>query len=862
MQAQQIRQAFKDYFSSQGHEIASPLSVVPWQDDTLLFTNAGMVNFKDCFMGLQSPPSPRVATIQPCIRAGGKHNDLDEVGYTTRHHTFFEMLGNFSFGDYFKEEAILFAWDFITQQMKIDKDKLFVTVHQKDVQSHQLWKKVASLEDGRIVQIESDDNFWSMGEVGPCGYCTEIFFDYGKDFAGKITQSGVEGARFVELWNLVFMQYEMREDGTSHELAHHGVDTGMGLERLATLMQGEHDNYKSDELARLVGHIREAAQGWKGTDSPFKSDEAVAVKVIADHLRSSVALMAAGIEPSNEGRGYVLRRILRRAMRYGYGLGADEACLYQFVPFVCSLMDTTLEQERGLEVIKKLLKDEEERFGATLARGLFVLREHQQKLKKGAQLSGEVAFLLYDTYGFPLDMTKDVLRAQGVGIDEVGYAKAMKEQSSRARTAHKMRTWNVNENATLWRNEFQKSEFIGYEARECAGRIEGMVKDGALVKKATKGDEVAFVLDKTSLYAEQGGQQSDYGELVNKKGEIVAHIKDVQKMGEGVFVHWGEAVSAVGRGDEVLARYDGQRRNALCRHHTATHLLHEALRRHLGSHVAQRGSLVAPHRLRFDFSHGDTLTEDDIFIVEDAVNARIFADDEVITHLMSLDDAKARGARALFGERYESEVRVVGMGEDKEGYDGFYSLELCGGTHVRRTGELGFFKIVAQSGVAAGVRRLEGMVAQDAVLYQRMKINAMTQEMKNLQKELTHLKKNMEKASLGQQSFVDENIGSRLLRFSFMENVAMPQLRRLADKALMDMKTGMVLLGSQNESNGLFVLAIKDMSLDASRILNEVLVAKGGKAGGRKNFAQGGAQGMIDKEQLLAQCRHLMKNHE
>ncbi|MGF1611144.1 MAG: alanine--tRNA ligase, partial [Kiloniellales bacterium] len=710
----EIRAAFLDYFAKHGHEVVASSPLVPRNDPTLLFTNAGMVQFKNVFTGNETRPYQRAVTAQKCVRAGGKHNDLENVGYTARHHTFFEMLGNFSFGDYFKELAIELAWSLVTKEYGLAKDRLLVTVYAEDDDAFKLWRKIAGLPEEKIIRIPTSDNFWAMGDTGPCGPCSEIFYDHGPHIAGGPPGSPDEdGDRFIEIWNLVFMQFEQLEPGKRVELPKPSIDTGMGLERIAAVLQGKHDNYDTDLLRALIEASAEASN--THPDGPH----AVSHRVIADHLRATAFLVADGVLPSNEGRGYVLRRIMRRAMRHVHKLGVREPMIWRLVPALVGMMGGHYGELRRAEaLIAETLKLEEGRFAQTLDRGLRMLEEELGKLGEAQALPGEAAFRLYDTYGFPLDLTQDILRGQGRGVDSAGFEAAMAAQRAAARKA-----WaGSGEAATeaLWfdlRQRLGATEFLGYDTEMAEGQVLAIVVDGKEVKQASAGQAVAVITNQTPFYGESGGQMGDSGVLFSAEGASVA-VADTQKKLGDLHVHYGKvSEGTLNVGEAVELRVDSGRRNDLRAHHSATHLLHEALRRRLGEHVTQKGSLVAPDRLRFDFSHPKPLTPEDIAAIEALVNDRVRRNAEVATHFMTPDEAVEQGALALFGEKYGDEVRVVSMGgEDvSKGPGRPYSTELCGGTHVRRTGDIGFFKITGESALAAGVRRIEAVAGAAAL---------------------------------------------------------------------------------------------------------------------------------------------------
>src|SRR5690242_5602351 len=705
----EIRSRFLDYFVRHGHEPQASSPLVPRNDPTLMFTNAGMVQFKNVFTGLEKRPYVRATTAQKCVRAGGKHNDLDNVGYTTRHHTFFEMLGNFSFGDYFKERAIELAWNLVTKEFGLPKDKLTATVYVDDDQAFGLWKKIAGLPESRILRIAGSDNFWQMGDTGPCGPCSEIFYDHGDKIPGGPPGSpDSEGDRFIEIWNLVFMQFEQQPGGARVALPRPSIDTGMGLERIAAVLQGTHDNYSIDLFRALIGAIAELTK--VSADGAQKASH----RVIADHLRASAFLIADGVLPSNEGRGYVLRRIMRRAMRHAQLLGARDPLMWRLVPVLVREMGQAYpELVRAEALITETLKLEETRFRRTLDRGLAILDEKSKGLQKGAMFDGETAFTLYDTYGFPLDLTQDALRARGISVDLASFEDAMERQREKARAS-----WAGSGEAaqeTVWfglREKVGASEFLGYETESAEGVVAALVKDGKQVSELKKGDSGAVVMNQTPFYGESGGQVGDTGEM--RREGVRAIITDTQKKAGEILAHLVNVEQgAIKVGDPLLLEVDHARRGSIRQNHSATHLLHEALRQVLGDHVAQKGSLVAPDRLRFDFSHPKPMTAQEIERVEDIANDIVLQNSPVTTRLMGLDDARASGARALFGEKYGDEVRVVAMGEGGGNTMG-WSVELCGGTHVRRTGDIGLIGSVSDSGVAAGVRRIEALTGTGA----------------------------------------------------------------------------------------------------------------------------------------------------
>ncbi len=713
-----IRSTFLDYFQRNDHRVVDSSPLVPRNDPTLMFANSGMVQFKNCFTGVETRDYKRATTAQKCVRAGGKHNDLDNVGYTARHHTFFEMLGNFSFGDYFKDDAIRFSWELLTRDFGINKDKLCVTVYHTDDEAAAIWKKVAGLPDHRIIRIPTDDNFWRMGPTGPCGPCTEIFYDHGDHIPGGPPGSADEdGDRFIEIWNNVFMQNEQFADGTLRPLDMQSIDTGMGLERIGALLQGKHDNYDTDLMRSLIEASAHATSS--DPDGPGKTHH----RVIADHLRSTSFLIADGVMPSNEGRGYVLRRIMRRAMRHAHMLGAVDPVMHRLVPALVRQMGGAYpELARAQAMIEETLRLEEARFKQTLERGLRLLDDELAHLPDGADLPGAAAFKLYDTYGFPLDLTQDALREKGRGADVAGFDAAMAEQKAKARAA-----WagtGETADAQVWFDLAEAhgaTEFLGFDTEIAEGQVLAVVADSELASNAVVGVRVQVILNQTPFYAESGGQVGDQGTLVTPSGSM--RVTDVKKS-QGLFLHIGEVtagVIAAGQGAQLTV--DHARRSAIRANHSVTHLLHEALRRALGDHVAQRGSLNAADRMRFDFSHGKGLSAQELAQVEGEVNAFVRQNTPVETRIMTPDDARAIGAQALFGEKYGDEVRVVSMGTQPgagKGADGAtYSLELCGGTHVARTGDIGAFVLLGDSASSSGVRRIEGLTGQAALDYLR-----------------------------------------------------------------------------------------------------------------------------------------------
>jgi len=854
-----IRGAFLDYFGRDGHEIVASSPLVPHNDPTLLFTNAGMVQFKNLFTGLEKRSYVRATTSQKCVRAGGKHNDLENVGHTARHHTFFEMLGNFSFGDYFKEHAIEMAWNLITGEYGIDRDRLCVTVYHEDDEAFDLWKKIAGLSEDRIIRIATSDNFWAMGDTGPCGPCSEIFYDHGDHIPGGPPGSPDEdGDRFVEIWNLVFMQFEQVDANTRNDLPSPSIDTGMGLERISAVMQGVHDNYDIDTLRALV----EASAGAAGVDPD--GEHRVSNRVIADHLRATSFLIADGVLPSNEGRGYVLRRIMRRAMRHAHMMGATDPMLHRLVGALVSEMGQAFpELARAEALITETLELEETRFKRTLDRGLGLLTDETEKLGEGEALPGDVAFRLYDTYGFPLDLTQDVLRGQGRIVDVTGFNSAMAQQKEEARKA-----WAGSGEAadeTIWFDLYERhgaTEFLGYGAETAEGQIVAILKDGEEIEMAADGDAVSVLVNQTPFYAESGGQVGDTG-LLSATGGAQLLVSDTRKK-VGLHVHVGTvAGGSIATGDAVELSVDHDRRSALRSHHSATHLLHAALREHLGEHVTQKGSMVAPDRLRFDVSHPKAIAVDELRAAAADVNREIARNGEVSTRLMTPDDAIAAGAMALFGEKYGDEVRVVTMGG---GDNAPYSVELCGGTHVARTGDIGPFRIVSESAVAAGVRRIEavaGMAALDLMeqnerLLSRAagalnvapaqlpdRISAMLEERKRLETELSDLRRKM--ATGGGASEADggqKEIGGVKFIRRELDGVPPRELKSLADDLKKQVGSGVVSIAAAADGKASIVVGVTEdltdrlSAVDLVRIGSAALGGKGG--GGRADMAQAG----------------------
>ena len=855
-----IRTKFLDYFAANGHQPIASSPLVPRNDPTLMFTNAGMVQFKDIFTGKAKAPSPRAVTAQKCVRAGGKHNDLDNVGYTARHHTFFEMLGNFSFGDYFKERAIELAWNLITKEFGLPAEKLTATVYIDDDEAFDLWKMIAGLPESRIIRIAGSDNFWAMGETGPCGPCSEIFYDHGEDIPGGPPGSpDAEGDRFIEIWNLVFMQFEQVTPSERVPLPKPSIDTGMGLERVAAVLQGVHDNYDIDLFRTLIAAIHEHV------GAPSLAVNQASPRVIADHLRATSFLIADGVLPSNEGRGYVLRRIMRRAMRHAHLLGAEDPAIYKLVPVLAREMGQAYPELRRAEsLIAETLRLEETRFRKTLSRGLSLLEEATGALGQGDILDGETAFKLYDTYGFPLDLTQDALKVRGIGVDLSRFSDAMERQRAEARAS-----WaGSGEAATanIWlalRDRLGATEFLGYDTERAEGAVLALVRDGGEVEALAEGETGAIVVNQTPFYGEAGGQVGDTG-LIEAESGARFRVTDTQREADGLIVHLGTVEAGrLAQGDAVRLAVDGARRTAIRSNHSATHILHEALRQVLGDHVAQKGSLVAPDRLRFDFSHPKPIGADEIERIEDIANDVVLQNAPVTTHVMAVEDAMASGARALFGEKYGDEVRVVAMGEGGNALG--WSVELCGGTHVRRTGDIGLVSVVAEAGVAAGVRRIEALTgraarrnANSAIRTARSaaaelrtsleempaRVAGLIEERKRLERELAETTKKLAMGGQGGGEPPIRQVGAINLMARAVEGVAPKDLRGLVDQGKRAVGSGVVaIVGISDGKAGLVVGVTDDLTdrisaVDLARLGSEALGGKGG--GGRPDLAQAG----------------------
>ena len=857
--ANEIRATFLDYFAAHDHEVAASSPLVPHNDPTLLFTNAGMVQFKNVFTGGETRERARAVTSQKCVRAGGKHNDLDNVGYTARHHTFFEMLGNFSFGDYFKDVAIELAWKLVTKEYGLPAERLWITVYAEDEEAFDLWRRIARVPEERIVRIATSDNFWAMGDTGPCGPCSEIFYDHGPALAGGPPGSADEdGDRYTEIWNLVFMQFEQVSPDRRVPLPRPSIDTGMGLERIAAILQGKHDNYDCDLLRTLIEASAEA------TGTAPDGPHAVAHRVIADHLRASCFLLADGVMPANEGRGYVLRRIMRRAMRHAHMIGCEEPLMWRLVPALNAAMGQVYEElVRAEPLVTETLELEETRFKRTLERGLRLLDEEVAKLGAGATLDGEVAFKLYDTYGFPLDLTQDALRGGGRAVDVDGFNAAMERQRAEAR-----RSWAGSGAAAteeIWfalRERLGATEFLGYETEAAEGRILAVLVDGVERDSAAAGERVEIVTNQTPFYGESGGQVGDSGVMFSATGGRMAVADTHKKLGD-LHVHVGEiGAGRLAVGEDVELRVDGERRAGARAHHSATHLLHAALRAALGGHVTQKGSLVAPDRLRFDFSHPRAMTADELDAVETAVNRQIRANREVRVRLMAPEEAIAAGALALFGEKYGAEVRVLSMGVAND-TDAPYSVELCGGTHVARSGDIGLFKVVSEGALAAGVRRIESVAGAAALAHIRDqerhlraaagrlkaqphelagRIDALLEERRRLERDLAATRRRM--AAGGGGGLPVREVNGFAYAADILDGVPARELRGMVDEAKKGVGSGVVALVSTVGGKAALIVGVTDDLLgridavDLARIGVAELGGRGG--GGRPDMAQGG----------------------
>jgi alanyl-tRNA synthetase len=853
-----IRRAFLEFFSRNGHKIVESSALVPRNDPTLMFTNAGMVQFKNVFTGLEERTYKRATSSQKCVRAGGKHNDLENVGYTARHHTFFEMLGNFSFGDYFKEQAIEMAWNLITKEFGLPKDRLLTTVYADDDDAFDLWKKIAGLPDSRIIRINTSDNFWAMGDTGPCGPCSEIFYDHGDHIPGGPPGSPDEdGDRFIEIWNLVFMQYEQVTPDQRNDLPRPSIDTGMGLERMCAILQGTHDNYETDQFRALINASADA------TGTHPDGDYRVSHRVIADHLRAASFLIADGVLPSNEGRGYVVRRIMRRAMRHAHLIGCTDPLLWRLVPALVTQMGQAFpELHRAEFSISETLQLEETRFKQTLERGLKLLDEATEGLSDGGTLSGDTAFRLYDTFGFPLDLTEDALRQRGISVDNAAFKVAMERQRADARKA-----WaGSGEAATeeVWfeiREAVGATEFLGYNTEVAEGKVCALIVDGKRVDKAEAGSEVAVIVNQTPYYAESGGQVGDAGIIM--AGEVSVVVRDTQKWLGDLHTHIGTVVGGtLSIDDEVVLSVDIARRNAIRANHSATHILHAALRRELGEHVTQKGSQVAAERMRFDFSHTRPMTAVELAHVETRVNAQVRRNTGVQTRLMDSESAIEAGAMALFGEKYGEEVRVVSMGEED---DANFSVELCGGIHVRRTGDIGLFKIVNESGISSGVRRIEVLTGAAAEFYvaeeERTlrgvagllratpdavceRVAALIDERRKLERDITDLRRRMATGGEGAAAEGVNLVAGIKFAPRVLKGVPAKDLKGMVDDLKNQIGSGVVVVIAINDGKASLVVGVTSdltggiSAVDLVRIGSEALGGKGG--GGRPDMAQAG----------------------
>ncbi|HAS8519295.1 TPA: alanine--tRNA ligase [Vibrio vulnificus] len=836
MSTDEVRNAFLKFFESKGHQIVESSSLVPHNDPTLLFTNAGMNQFKDCFLGAEKRAYTRATTAQRCVRAGGKHNDLENVGFTARHHTFFEMLGNFSFGDYFKEDAIAFAWEFLTETLKLPKDRLLVTVYETDDEAFDIWNQKVGVPADRIIRIGDkkggkqyeSDNFWTMGDTGPCGPCTEIFYDHGEHiWGGRPGSPEEDGDRFIEIWNNVFMQFNRHADGTMEPLPKPSVDTGMGIERISAIMQGVHSNYEIDVFQKLIKATAEIV----GCEDLSNQS----LRVIADHIRSCSFLIADGVMPSNEGRGYVLRRIIRRAVRHGNKLGAQGVFFHKLVGVLAEVMGSAADElKKQQAIVEKVLRIEEENFGRTLERGMVILNEALDALE-GKELDGETVFKLYDTYGFPADLTNDVARERDFTIDEAGFEKAMEEQRQRAREAGQFGT---DYNAKI--KTESETEFCGYTGTQGNSVVAEIFVEGEAADSLSAGDKAIIILGETPFYAESGGQCGDSGVLKTESG--LFQVEDTQKLGNAIAHHGVLVEGVLAKGDQVSAIVDAERRAAISLNHSATHLLHAALRQVLGEHVAQKGSLVKAENLRFDFSHLEAVTAGELKEVERLVNAQIRRNHAIETNIMDIESAKQKGAMALFGEKYDDEVRVLSMGD--------FSTELCGGIHASNTGDIGLFKITSEGGIAAGIRRIEavtGEAALEAIDAQARKFEEKLQDAankaKSLEKEIQQLKDKLaSQASANLIDQVKEIAGVKVL-VAKLDGADNKALRGMVDELKNQMGSGIIMLGNvADDKVGLIAGVTQDLTskVKAGELVNMVAQQVGGKGGGRPDMAQAG----------------------
>lgn len=861
MKTNDIRKSFLEYFSKNGHAILPSSALVPHNDPTLMFTNAGMVQFKNVFTGVEKLSTTRATTSQKCVRAGGKHNDLDNVGYTARHHTFFEMLGNFSFGDYFKEEAIKLAWNLLTKDFGISKEKLSVTVYHTDDDAFDLWRKISGLPEAKILRIPTSDNFWSMGDTGPCGPCSEIFYDHGDKQNGQwaldARGNDLFDARFVEIWNLVFMQFDQAPGGERVPLPKPSIDTGMGLERVAAVMQGKHDNYDTDTMRNLI----EASMSVSGTTET--GDARISHRIIADHLRAASFLMADGVMPSNEGRGYVLRRIMRRAMRHAHQLGCKEPLMYRLVPALLEQMGQAYpELGRAQALITENLRLEEERFKQTLERGLKLLEEERSKVSAKGSLSGDVAFKLYDTYGFPIDLTETILRDHDQTVDHEGFEAAMKKQKDMARAA-----WVGSGEAAVnvqWFDLKEKvgaTEFLGYTQETADAVVTALVTCGSPVTEAKAGQEVLLLVNQTPFYGESGGQMGDTG-TVSSNGKVIGEVLDTMRPLEGVIVHKVKLLAPIKVGATVQLAIDANRRNRLRANHSATHILHKVLREKIGEHISQKGSLVAPDRLRFDISQPKPLTREEIAAVEAEVNRIIWDNSDVCTEVTTPDQAMQKGAMALFGEKYGDEVRVVSMGPSSA--KDAHSIEFCGGTHVKRTGDIGLFKILGEGAVAAGIRRIEAVTGPDALAYFTTqesllkdaagvlkaqpselpaRVEALVADRKKLEKQLSDSKKAQALGGSGADAIEKETIGNVTYVGKAFADLPPKELRSVADSMRKQTGAEIVAVGTDFEGKASLVVSVSlewQSKFSAADLVNAGAEKVGGKGGGKADMAQAG----------------------
>ena len=880
-----VRKKFLDYFKKNNHQIVDSSNLVPSNDPTLMFTNSGMVQFKNVFTGIEKRPYKTATTSQKCVRAGGKHNDLENVGYTPRHHTFFEMLGNFSFGDYFKEQAIHHAWNLLTKDFGLPKEKLSVTVFHEDIDAFNLWKKVAGLSENKIIKISTSDNFWSMGDTGPCGPCSEIFYDHGDKLKGGPPGSSDEdGDRFIEIWNLVFMQYEQISKEKRIDLPKPSVDTGMGLERMTAVLQGTHDNYKIDHFQKIMLASSDI------TKTPIDNSTIASHRVIADHLRASSFLIAEGILPSNEGRGYVLRRIMRRGMRHAHSLGNKDPVFYKLFEVLLNEMKNSYpELTNGKELIVETLKNEEEKFSSLLERGMKILDENLIKVKNKT-LPGSVAFKLYDTYGFPVDLTADILRSRDIQVDNIGFEKEMEKSKALARANWKgSGDKSVEERWFKVREEINPTEFLGYEFDKAEGIVIKISKNGKFIDSASTGDAIELITNQTPFYGESGGQVGDQGYIFSS--DCVIKVNDTQKKMGDLFVHYGKIEKgSISVGQNVNLEIDILKRNNSRANHSATHLLHESLRRTLGKHVTQKGSLVSPERLRFDFSHNKPIEKEEMSKINNIVNEIVAGASDVQTRIMTPKEATSKGALALFGEKYGDEVRVVFMGKEN---NGFFSTELCGGTHVKNTREVGKFKVISQSSIASGVRRVEALRDKQLEEFEKMQRKDKSQKESNIKNEIELVKKELQKLKINPELkenldlsenlknlnkqlnkvriesikkdknkniIKDKKIGNILIREQILKDFPPKELRSVIDQGKKDIKSGIVISISIFEDKvGLAVGVSQDLTskYDAVNLVKAASIILGGKGGGgRKDFAQAGG---VDKSKIEEAFKEILK---